>query len=70
MRGHIPVLLSLEAGCDVIRSTRAYDVALLARFASLNTLKEYIDHPVHQALVAFLKPLRESTVSIDYDTPD
>ena len=69
MRGRIPVLKHLEAGADVIRSERAYDVALVAHFDDLAGLQTYIVHPVHQEFVAFIRPLRESTIAVDYESP-
>lgn len=69
MQGRIPVLKHLEAGSDVIRSERAYDVALVAHFENLADLQTYVDHPVHQEFVQFIRPLRESTVSVDYEMP-
>ncbi len=67
MRGRIPALKHLEAGHDIMRSERAYDVALVAHFASRDDLQLYIDHPVHQEFVQFIRPLRESTISVDYE---
>ncbi|HNV70389.1 MAG TPA: Dabb family protein [Candidatus Ozemobacteraceae bacterium] len=67
MHGRIPVMKHLEAGADIIRSERAYDVALVAHFESRADLQTYIDHPVHQEFVQFIRPLRESTISVDYE---
>lgn len=67
MQGKIEVLRHLEAGADVIRSERSYDVALLTRFDSLEDLQAYQVHPYHAGeVVPLMKSVCSSIVAVDY----
>lgn len=67
MQGKIPQLRHLEAGVDVIRSERSYDVALVTRFDSLDDLQAYQVHPYHAGeVVPLMKSLCSSIVAVDY----
>ncbi|RYE92567.1 MAG: Dabb family protein [Myxococcales bacterium] len=69
MRGRIPQVRHLEAGVDVLRTNRSWDVALIAHFDSREDLAVYSDHPVHQEFVAWLAGVRESVCAVDYESP-
>lgn len=68
MRDRVPALRSLEAGVDVARSERSWDVALVARVDSRADLDAYASHPAHREFVAWLAPLRESSCVVDYES--
>lgn len=69
MQGNIDLLRHLEAGTDVIRSERSYDVALLTRFDSLADLQAYQIHPYHAGeVVPFMKANCSSIVAVDYES--
>lgn len=69
MEGNIDLLRHLEAGTDVIRSERSYDVALLTRFDSLADLQAYQIHPYHAGeVVPFMKANCSSIVAVDYES--
>ena len=69
MAGKVPQLRHLEAGIDVIRSERSYDVALLTRFDSLDDLKAYQVHPYHAGeVLPLLKSVCSSIVAVDYES--
>ncbi len=68
MNGKIPILKSLEVGEDVIRSTRSYDIGLIARFDSLDDLQTYQTHPVHLPVLAYLRGVMDSVVAVDYES--
>lgn len=69
MEGKITELRHLEAGIDVIRSERSYDVALLTRFDSLADLQAYQVHPYHAGeVVPFMKAHCSSIVAADYES--
>jgi hypothetical protein len=69
MQGKIPQLRHLEAGADVIRSERSYDVALVTRFDSLDDLQTYQVHPYHAGeVVPLMKSLCSSVVAVDYES--
>ncbi len=68
MRGNIPQLRHLEAGIDVIRSERSYDVALMTRFDSLDDLQAYQVHPLHAGeVIPYMKSVCSSIVAVDYE---
>lgn len=67
MQGKIDLLRHLEAGVDVIRSERSYDVALITRFESLEDLQSYQVHPYHAGeVVPYMKSVCSSIVAVDY----
>lgn len=68
MQGRIAQLRHLEAGIDVIRSERSYDIALLTRFDSLGDLQEYQVHPYHAGeVIPHMKSVCSSIVAVDYE---
>jgi hypothetical protein len=69
MSGKIPELRHLEVGVNVVHSDRSYDLALLARFGSLDDLKTYQEHPVHVEVVKYMQGVRQSAIAVDYETP-
>lgn len=69
MEGQIPLLRHLEAGVDVIRSERSYDVALITRFDSLDDLQAYQIHHYHAGeVIPFMKSVCSSIVAVDYES--
>jgi len=69
MEGKIPQLRQLEAGIDVIRSERSFDVALVTRFDSLDDLQAYQVHPYHAGeVVPLMKSLCSSIAAVDYES--
>ena len=69
MMGRIPQLRHLEVGVNLVHSDRSYDLALLARFDSLEDLQAYQVHPVHVEVVKYLQGVRQSAIVVDYETP-
>jgi len=68
MQGKIAQLRHLEAGIDVVRSERSYDIALVTRFDSLNDLQEYQIHPYHAGeVIPHMKAVCSSIVAVDYE---
>ncbi|MDR1939635.1 MAG: Dabb family protein [Clostridiales bacterium] len=67
MRGKIPALLSVEAGCDFLASERSFDVALVCRFESREKLDEYKEHPVHQPVKKYMHGVVERSHSVDFE---
>jgi hypothetical protein len=69
MNGKIDQLRHLEAGIDVIRSERSYDIALVTKFDSLQELQEYQVHPYHAGeVVPHMKSVCSSIVAVDYES--
>lgn len=68
MEGKIEVLRHLEVGIDVLHSARSYDIALTTKFDSMEDLQTYQAHPVHQPVIEHMAAVRESSVSVDYES--
>lgn len=69
MDGKIAQLRHLEAGVDLIRSERSYDVALITRFDSLADLQIYQGHPYHAGeVLPYMKSVCSSIVAVDYES--
>lgn len=69
MVGRVEQLRHLEAGVDLIRSERSYDVALVTRFDSLEDLQAYQVHPYHAGeVVPLMKSVCSSVVAVDYES--
>jgi hypothetical protein len=67
MEGKIDELRHLEAGADVIRSERSYDIALVTRFDSLDALQAYQTHPYHAGtVIPHMKSVCSAIVAVDY----
>ena len=67
MQGKIPQIKNMEVGINIVESARAYDVALVQRFDSLAAMQEYQTHPVHQAILPYLRE-SASNVAVDFET--
>lgn len=68
MSGKIAQLRHLEAGIDVIRSERSYDIALITKFDSLQDLQEYQVHPYHAGdVIPHMKSVCSSIVAVDFE---
>jgi hypothetical protein len=70
MRGRVPALGDLELGVDRGGDPRAYDIALVTRFASWDDLEAYRVDPHHKGVVLpHLAAAVESSVVVDYEAP-
>jgi stress responsive alpha/beta barrel protein len=68
MKGKIPQLLDIVVGVDLLRSERSYDLVLITKFSSMDDLKIYQDHPIHQNVLGFMATVRESSISVDFQS--
>lgn len=66
LKGKVPQIRSLEAGTDVLRSQRSYDIALIAKFDSLKDLDAYQVHPRHKEVEDYIAKVKESIAVVDY----
>lgn len=66
MAGRIPGLLHCEAGVDIDRTGRAWDVALVTRFADAEALAAYQVDPVHQEVIAFVREVSRESAVVDF----
>jgi len=69
LEGQIPQLRHLEIGVNIVHTGRSYDLALVAKFDSLEDLQSYQNHPLHVEVVKYLQGNRRSSVTVDYETP-
>lgn len=65
--GSVPGLLRAEVGIDFGGTGQSFDIALVAEFESREALAGYRDHPAHQAVVTFIREVREERVAVDYE---
>jgi diamine N-acetyltransferase len=68
MDGKIAPLQAIEVGVNVVPSPRAYDIALITRFASLADMELYQVHPIHQGVLAHMREVMEAAVAVDFET--
>ncbi|MFD0697104.1 Dabb family protein [Paenibacillus sp. GCM10027628] len=69
MEGKIPVLKHIEVGTDVLHLDRSYDIALITRFDSLEDLKAYDTHPLHEEVKVHMKSVLDGTsVCVDFES--
>jgi hypothetical protein len=67
MEGKIPVLKHIEVGTDVLHLERSYDIALITKFDSLEDLKAYDTHPLHEEVKVYMKSVLDGTsVCVDF----
>lgn len=67
MKDKIPQLRSLEAGRDIVRSERSYDLALVVEVDHLEDLQAYQVHPVHQEVIRYINEVKDHTLSVDFE---
>jgi diamine N-acetyltransferase len=67
LHGVVPTLITLEVGQDVLHEGRSYDLVIINRFASQADLAAYQEHPEHQKVLDFLRPLVNASISVDFE---
>ena len=55
-----------EFGRDIVQSERSHDFALVALFANTDSLQRYHNHPDHLAVLAKIKRLCDSVLTVDF----
>lgn len=65
--GRVPSIVTFEVGLNVVPGDTASEVCLVSTFADLAGLRDYIEHPVHQALVTFIKQVVCDRRAADYE---
>ncbi|MCU0278639.1 MAG: Dabb family protein [Candidatus Nanopelagicales bacterium] len=65
MEGRIPELLTVEVLIDDLGRPGAYDLVLRSTHADEAGLSAYIDHPVHQDLLVWLRPRLADRAVVD-----
>ena len=67
LQGVAPTLITMEVGQDVLHEGRSYDLVIINRFGSQADLVAYQEHPEHQQVLDYLRPLVTSSVSVDFE---
>lgn len=67
MRGKIPQLKQIDAGVDLTKSERSYDVALECVFDSVEDLNAYVVCDVHLPVAAYVKSVVAESHSVDFE---
>ncbi len=66
--GQVPQIRSFQVGLNVVPGDTARDVVLVSSFDDLAGLDAYVQHPLHQEVVAFVKQVIEERRAVDYLT--
>lgn len=66
MEGQIADMKGIEVGLDITHSERSYHLVLITRHADLEGMQSYQVHPVHQAVLAWLKSKGPAAVAVDF----
>jgi hypothetical protein len=65
--GKISEIKSYQAGFDVVRSARAFDVALVMDFENLAALEIYAKHEHHLPVIESSKGFCQQVASVDFE---
>jgi len=65
LNGKIEGLLKLEVGIDFLGGNN-YDVVLYSELTKEEDLDTYQNHPLHQAVLPFIREAVNSRVAVDY----
>jgi len=64
--GKINVIRRMEVGINVVKSDRAFDLALVSSFDSLDDLETYRVHPAHQEVVSYIAEFKDQSAAVDF----
>ena len=67
LRTSIPGIGHLKIGRDILHDARSWHLILIMRFASVDALRNYQQHPEHQELMAFNQPFVADVASVDFE---
>ncbi|MFP4321577.1 MAG: Dabb family protein [Anaerolineales bacterium] len=56
-----------EVGINMVAGDSAYDVVLISRFDSLETLHAYQIHPAHMAVLDYIREVTNHIVKVDFE---
>ncbi|MBP1995252.1 Dabb family protein [Paenibacillus eucommiae] len=69
LEGKIDELRHIEVGTDILHQDRSYDIALITKFDSLDDLKAYDVHPLHEEVKKHMKTVLDGTsVCVDFES--
>jgi hypothetical protein len=61
----VPTLLTMDVGLDVLRTEASYDLSLITTHDDLEGFRAYVDHPVHQEFLAWMRPRVSARAVVD-----
>lgn len=64
---HIPALLSLRTGLDMVGDPGASDLVLITTHDDLAGLRAYQEHPVHEEFGAWVRPRLSAKTVVDFE---
>lgn len=64
--GQVPSIRGFEVGVNVIPGDTARDLVLVSSFDDGAGLQAYVEHPLHQEVVAFVKQVAQERRAVDY----
>lgn len=67
LNGKIDGLIKAEVGINFLNSESNYDVALYSEVDSKEALDFYQNHPLHQAILPFVREVVSSRIAADYE---
>lgn len=67
LNGKIEGLVKVEVGINFFDSPANYDVALYSEVASKEALDFYQNHPLHQAVLPFVREVVSGRIAVDYE---
>ena len=62
----IDVIRSFEVGVGDLGAADDFDVVLISEFDDEDALRAYVEHPVHQEVVAFVRANTVGRAAVDY----
>jgi hypothetical protein len=63
----ISEIIDFEAGRDILRLPRSFDMALVASYADLAALDRYAKHEAHLPVIERSRQICEQVASVDYE---
>ncbi len=67
LKNKIDIIKQIEVGINFTKSERAYDLALISDFESVEDLQSYAVNPLHVEVINYLKSKNTITKVVDYE---
>lgn len=64
----VPSLRSMTVGVNIVDSSRAHTLGLIATFDDLDGLRAYQVHPAHQEVAQHLRDASSTIVAVDFES--
>lgn len=68
LKEKIPGIIDIRQGINFSERSKGYDMGLTARLEDRAALENYLPHPAHQEILAYLKEIGvEDTIIVDFE---